>query len=141
MSCVIEQAYIERGGIRFRVFIEADETATFADDEGLSASDIAAHKRGEWQFARVRVTVLDLPERKTDSDGDAEVRMRVEASMRGLVYGHLPAETEKHNGGMHGDVTYLMADVLADDDVTGELVQECRNQLRAARDALSKMVA
>ena len=130
----IDSWTVERNGIRYRVDIDPDYESN-ANPAGMgdcySPSDLDAHARYSWGFVGVTVT----PE--VSGTDHADRYPSAQASLWGVEWGVMPAETEPHEGGMHPETTLDRAAIT--EYPVPDLISEARDSLRTLRDRLNAL--
>lgn len=124
----IDSWEITRQGITYRVDVTTDEDSNYGDitgnDEGLSPSDVEAHKRGDWLYVGVTVTPL-VDGRAIDQAAD---------SIWATQWGTMPAETEPWQGGQHEEIRIGRESI--EEYPVPDLVSEARGNLEKFRASL-----
>ena len=127
----IDSWTIELDSIRYRIDLDPDYEANACPSgqgDCYSPEDLDAHARGLWSFVGVTVSpVID------GLDGET-----LRASLWGVEYGTMPAETEPHEGGQHPETTTDRA-YLESTYPVPDLVSEVRSDLRKLRTALQAL--
>ena len=114
----------EQDGITYRIRLVDDQDANMdAAGQGdcYSPSDLAAHAAGDWTFVGVIVT----------PEVDGRPVEAAEDSLWSVEYGTMPAETEPHEGGQHGE-TVIDRERIESYPVP-DLISEARGNLRRLR--------
>lgn len=115
----IDSRVVELLGMKWNVNVYHDEDGTPYDADCYSREDIAAWKRGEWEYVGIEVTPVDMP-----------AGVDVGASLWAIEWGTLP----EHNAPL--DLDYYLADP---DGHVAALVGEARATLLGIWNALSRL--
>jgi hypothetical protein len=122
---IIDETTITRDGITYRVMVTPDYDSSPDDADCYSDSDKEAFKRGDWQYVGVIVRPV-IAGQEFDAAED---------SLWAVEYGHMPAEAEEYQGGMHPETTIRLDEIVNTHPVP-DMISEVRAHLAQLRDSI-----